>query len=87
MIKLFSDGSGNRNTVGQKIFLNKFHFLQFQKGQKKSIFELGKSLKLPKIQFHRQKNEFIWFHEFFCLAFFSFSGPLWIGVIFDPLLA
>ena len=33
-------------------FITKFHFLQFQK-RPKSIFELGKSLKLTKMQFHK----------------------------------
>ena len=41
-------------TVSQKsrnFFLARFHFLQFQNIGQKSIFELGKSLKLPKMQF------------------------------------
>ena len=28
------------------------------------------------MHFHEKKG-FIWFHEFFCLDFFNFSGPLW----------
>ena len=47
----------------------------FKIGQK-SIFELEKSLKLPKMQFHEKNFWFIWFHEFFCLDFFKFCGPL-----------
>ena len=56
------------------------NFCNFKNGQK-SIFELGKGLKLLKMQFHEKK--FIWFHELFCLDFFKFSGPLWglLGVL------
>ena len=50
-------------------------FCNFKNGQK-SIFELGKSLKLPKMQFHINIFWFIWFHELFCLDFFKSSGPL-----------
>ena len=53
------------------------NFCNFKKGQK-SIFQLKKSLKLPKMQFHEKIFRFIWFHEFFCLDFFKFSGPLWL---------
>ena len=53
-------------------------FCNFKNGQK-SIFELGKSLKLSKIQFHENNLWFICFHEFFCLDFFKFSGLLWSG--------
>ena len=28
------------------------------------------------MQFHKKIFGFIWFHEFFCLDFFKFSGPL-----------
>ena len=28
------------------------------------------------MQFHEKKFWFTWFHEFFCLYFFKFSGPL-----------
>ena len=56
------------------MFAPKSIFCNFKNDQK-SIFELGKSLKLPKMQFHKKKI-FIWFHEFFCLDFFKFSGPL-----------
>ena len=30
------------------------------------------------MQFHEKSFWFIWFHEFFCLDFFKFSGPLCI---------
>ena len=30
------------------------------------------------MQFYKEKKVFIWFHGFFCLDFFKFSGPLWI---------
>ena len=42
---------------------------------KNQCLNWGKSLKLPKMQFHEEKK--IWFHEFFfCLDFFIFCGPL-----------
>ena len=43
-------------------------------------FELGKSLKLPGMQIH-EKYWFTWFHEFFWLDFFKFSGPLCVKKI------
>ena len=55
--------------------INQFPFLWFQKW-KKTIFELGKCLKLPEVQFQENCFWFIWFHEFFYLDFFKFSGPL-----------
>ena len=73
--------------------VNQFHdffwpntiFCDFKNGQK-SIFELGKSLKLPERQFH-EKNFFlfIWFHEFFWLEFFKFSCPMWVHYL-EPAL-
>ena len=60
--------------------MNQFHgiyfgpnsiFCNFKNGQK-SIFELGKSLKLPEMQFHEEKKWFVWFHEFFCWTFLNF---------------
>ena len=50
-------------------------FCDFKNGQK-SIFELEKSLKLPNCIFQKKSLWFTWFHDFFCLDFFSFSGPL-----------
>ena len=50
-------------------------FCNLKNGQT-SIFELGKSLKLLKMQIHVKKYWFIWFHEFFCLNAFKFFGPL-----------
>ena len=63
------------NQFQKKTFWQNSIFCNFKNGQK-SIFELGKSLKLPKMLFHGKKIRFIWFHEFFCLDFFKFSGPL-----------
>ena len=40
---------------------------------KKSITEVGKSLKRPKMQIHEKKFWLIWFHEFFL---FIFSGHI-----------
>ena len=50
------------------MFLTKIHFLQFQKWPKKSIFELGKGLKLPKMQFH--EIDLFDFHEVFFAGLF-----------------
>ena len=52
----------SNKSISQKFILTKFHFLQFQKWPKIN-FEVGKSLKLPKMQFHE------WF--FFSWIFFS----------------
>ena len=42
----------NKSIHFTKFYLTKFHFFQFQK----SIFEQGKSLKLPEMQFHEEKT-------------------------------
>ena len=56
------------------MFRPKSIFWNFKNGQK-SIFEMGKSLKLPKMQFHEiDLLDFTSF--FFGLDFFKFSGPL-----------
>ena len=73
----------------REIKINKFHEILFWpnsifcnfKNVQKSNFELGKSLKLPKMQFHEKKIWFIWFHEFFCLDFFKFSETLCILIL------
>ena len=60
------------------IFLTKFHFLQFQKGPKIN-FWTGKKVKTAKKgNFIIKFFWFIWFHEFFCLDFFKYSGPMWL---------
>ena len=41
----------SNKSISRKKFLTKIHLCNFKNGQK-SIFELGKSLKLPKMQFH-----------------------------------
>ena len=67
---------GQKNQIYQfheKIFWPKSIFCNFKNDQK-SIFELVKSLKLPKMQFH--EFVFIDLTSFFCLDFFKFSGPL-----------
>ena len=35
------------------------------------------NLKLPEMQFHKFFGN-IWFHEFYCLDFYKFSGPLYL---------
>ena len=61
--------------------INQFHEFFFDQSpifaiDQKSFFELGKSLKLPKIQFH-EKNFFIYLiSQVLCLDFFKFSGSL-----------
>ena len=56
-------------SILQQTFLDKFHFLQFQK----STFELGKSLKLPKMQFHVKKIfDLFDFTSFFPWSFLNF---------------
>ena len=58
----------SNNSIPRNFILNKFHFLQFQKW--------------PKINFTKEIFDIIWFHEFFCLDFFKFSGPLWHDPVF-----
>ena len=43
---------------------------------KKSIFEVEKSLKLPKMQFDEKNIDLYDFTSFFDLDYFKFSGPL-----------
>ena len=51
-------------------------FCNFKNGQK-SIFELGKNLKLLEMQFHEKKKKIYYLiSRVFCLDFFRFSGPL-----------
>ena len=69
----------SNKSISRKNILTKFHFLQFQKWPKID-FWTGKTAKNA---ISRKKIWFIWFHEFFCLDFFKFSGPLWyVGVHF-----
>ena len=67
----------SNKSTSQMFFWTNSIFCNFKNGQK-SIFELGKSLKLPKMQFHikKKRRRFIWFHEFFCLDSFKFSDFL-----------
>ena len=59
--------------------INQFHEIHFWPNSifcnfKISIFELRKSLELPKMQF-QEKNDLFDFTSFFGLDFFKFSGP------------
>ena len=55
----------------------KFYFLQFQKWPKIN-FWTGKKFKTAKNAVSRNNFWIIfWFHKFFSLDFFKFSGPLW----------
>ena len=59
-----------------RLFLTKIHFLPFQKWPKINIWT-GKKFKTAKYAISRKKFfDNIWFHEFFWLDFFKFSGPL-----------
>ena len=59
------------NQFHEKIFWPNSIFCNFKNGQK-SIFELGKSLKMPKMQFHEKFFGFIWFYEFLVWTFLNF---------------
>ena len=61
----------SNKSISRKFFWPKSIFCNFKNGQK-SIFELGKSLKLPKMQFHENFFWFIWFHKFFAWTFLNF---------------
>ena len=64
----------SNKSISRNFILTKFHFLQFQKWPKIN-FWTGEKLKTAKNAISRKKMWFIWFHEFFCLDFFKFSGP------------
>ena len=71
--------------ISRNCFVPNSIFCNFKIGQK-SIFELGKSLKLPTMQFHEKIffdlfdfNKIFYgfdFTSFFCLDFFQFFGPI-----------
>ena len=61
--------------ISWNFFLTKIHFCNFKNGQK-SIFELGKSSKLPKMQFYEENFMIYLISRVFCLDVFKFSGPL-----------
>ena len=67
----------NTNQFDEFFFGPNSIFCNFKNDQK-SIFEVGKSLKLPEMEFHEKNFWFIWFHYFFCLDVFKYSGPLCI---------
>ena len=54
-----------------KKFLAKLYFCHFKNSQK-SIFEQGKSLKLPKMQFHEKNSDLLDFTSFFAWTFLNF---------------
>ena len=63
--------SWNQINQFHEFFLTKFHFLQFQKWPKINFWTR------EKFKTAKNTNWFIWFHEFFCLDFFKYSGVLW----------
>ena len=67
-----SPGKKNPREINQfhEFFSDQIPFLCNFKNDQISIFELGKSLKLPKIQFHKKIFGFIWFHKFFLPGLF-----------------
>ena len=62
------------NQLHEKFFWSESIFCNFTNGQN-SIFELGKSLKPPKMQFHEKKILIYLISRVFCLDFFKFSRP------------
>ena len=64
----------SNQSISRTFFWANSVFCNFKNGQK-SIFELGKKFKSAR-NVISPKNWFIWFHEFSCLDFFKFSGPL-----------
>ena len=63
----------SNKSTSRKIFFDQNPFLaaSFKNGQK-SIFELGKTLKLPKMQFHAKKIDLFDFTSFFDWTFLKF---------------
>ena len=64
-------GKNSWNSISRNFFPPNSIFCYFKNGQK-SIFELGKSLKLPKMQFHENKIDLFDFTSFFAWTFISF---------------
>ena len=66
----------SNESISRLIFLTKFYFLQFQKWPKLNFWTGKKFKNCHKCNFTKKFILFIWFHKFFCLDFFKFSGPL-----------
>ena len=72
--KIEKDQGKKTREIKQINFTKKKNFFNFKIGQK-SIFEQGKSLKLPQMQFNEKKVfDLFDFKSFFCLDPFKFSG-------------
>ena len=66
------------NQFQEKIFLTKFHFLQFQKWPKIN-FWTGKNFKTTRYAISRKKFfDLFDFTSLFAWIFLNFSGPLWV---------
>ena len=66
--------------IAQKSFFHDIAFLAVFKHFPSSEIVFWPFLKLQKMEFGQKKfswNWFIWFHKFFVLDFFKFSGLLW----------
>ena len=58
-----------------KFFFDPIAFFAISKMAKKSIFELGISLKLPKMQFHEEKKMIYLIFQVFLTGFFKIFWP------------
>ena len=84
-LKKFRPKNSNKS-ISRNLFSPNSIFCKFKNGQK-SIFELGKSLKLPKMQFQLIKNLICLISRIVCLDLFKFSGLQFNKFHFFPILA
>ena len=65
-----------------RIFFDQIPFFAISKMAKNHFLNWGKSLKLPRMQFHEKKLFIYLILRVFCLDFFKFSGsPCPIGLL------
>ena len=65
----------SNKSISRKNCFDQIPFFAISKMVKNQFFELGKSLKLPKMQFHENFLFIYLIPQVFCLDFFKFSGP------------
>ena len=71
-----------------KKFLDQIPFFAISKSAKNLFWNVGEKFKAAKNAISWKKFWLIWFHEFFCLDFFEFFGPLcgphWLESLLAP---
>ena len=77
-VYFYHSGPENQKRPGQRLVKSNKSISIFSnfRNDHKSIFELGKSLKQPEMQFNeKQTLIYLISRSFFCLDFLKFSGP------------